>query len=273
MTSIENSLGKLRRIDERHQQQIEAFNRPTKELSRLAEKLTTTITLSPEFTASMTATRAILNQCNAIKIPDVKLSNEMTASMKATQAIVNQCNAIRIPAIKLSHEFTASMKAATALAGQCATIRMPALHQSQKIAAALALSHQRIDPIRISSIRNPTTGPIHRTFDAALLPAQPAVVRKPSPAKEAVATVNERFAHRKRLDEDRRHQVVIALALKTGKWLYVHHMEAETDELIRVVGEDSNGRRQEVLTGIASFQYQIITLDVPPVAPDLELVT
>jgi len=38
MTSIENSLEQIRRLNERHQQQIEVLTRPAKEMSRLAEK-------------------------------------------------------------------------------------------------------------------------------------------------------------------------------------------------------------------------------------------
>lgn len=273
MTSLENSLERIHRLNERHQQQIEALARPAKEISHLAEKLRIpTVKLSPEFITSMKASQAIVDQFAAVKIPTVRLLPEFTASMKVSQAIVDQFAAVKMSAVKLSPEFAASMKATQEIVDKFAAIREQVLRHFDRIAKSRALSKQ-LTPRAISSLDHRPTHFRNRRLDSiSTVALDPLVVPRVSPAQDVLRRVEEQYQRQKKLDEDHRHVVVIVVTLLTGKTLLAQTMSTDGDYLIRIVGENSSKRRREVVIGFASFQYEIITVERPPRRPDLKIV-
>ena len=66
--------------------------------------------------------------------------------------------------------------------------------------------------------------------------------------------------------------VVILVTLLTGKTLCAPSMSADGDHLIRIVGEDSRKQRHKVVVGFASFQYEILSIELPPPIPKLKIV-
>ena len=372
MTTIETSLDKFRRLNERHQQQIDALTKPAKEMSCLAESLALRlppVSRSPEITASIKATRAVMDRFANINIPTIKLPTEFAASMKATyvitdryaasmkathaitdrfaasmkathvitdryaasmkasqaimdrfadiknpavrlssefaasmkathaitdrfaasmkathvitdryaasmkasQAIMDRFADIRNPAVRLSTEFTASMKASQAIMDRFADIRVPALKQYDELTTIQMRIHKDLAPITLSNSRPALLH--HRGLDfMPTNPVGPPVVSQVSPAEDVLRRISKQYQSQKRCEEDPRHVVVIAVTLQTGKRLCDPAMSAHGDHLIRIRGEDSSKQRYDLVVGYASFQYEILTIEIPPQSPTLRIV-
>ena len=273
MTSIENSLQQIRRLNERHQQQIEAFTRPAKEMSRLVEKLRIPVVkLSSEFTAAMKASQEIVDKFAAIRVPALRQYEKIAESLTRTQDMSCLAGKLKMPTVKLLPEFATSMKASQSIVDQFAAIRVPALKQYDEIAEALA-GAQQLAPRTIPVFDNRPALFHHRRLESIpTITNNPPAVPKTSPAEDVLRRVNEQFQRQQKLEEDQRHIVVIVVTLLTGKRLCAPSMSADSDHLIRIVGEDSRKQRHEVVVGFASFQYEILTIELPPPGPEIKIV-
>ena len=202
MTSIENSLEQVRRLNERHQQLVKAITKPSNDMSRLAEMLKMpTVTVPPELFASIEASKAMANQFAAIKMPTVTVPPRLFESMEASKAMASRFAAINLQALKHDRKFANSLKRAHRLTQSvmsvCASRPTP-------------ISHRGLESAPKISVTRP-------------------IVRKLSPAQDVVTRVFEEFDRRRMLEEDRRHQVAVVITLLTGRKLHAESIATNGD--------------------------------------------
>ena len=215
---------------------------------------------------------SIANSLEQFRRLNERHRRQIEAITRPAKEISRLAEKLRIPAVKLSPKFTASMKASQAIVDQFAAIRVPAIKQYDEMAEALARA-QPLAPRTIPDFDNRPAHFHHRGLESiSTITRDPPVVPRTSPAQDVLTRVNEQFQSQKKLEEDQRHTVVIEVTLLTGKRLCAPSMCADGDHLIRIVGEDSRNERHEVVVGFASFQYEILTIELPPPGPDLRIV-
>lgn len=209
-----------------------------------------------------------------VRMPDVKVPQGLAKAIASTNRIQETFNAINHYTIELAERSQASFDAAQVLANRYEAKTWPAFDHHRKLLGTYSRAQAILDKsIQLPSVPRAILAPQHDKVRKQLETIRPpSIAPKPSPATGAVESVIRRFEERKRTDGDIRHDVVLVVNLMNGKWIRALEISAEGDALIRIVGEDTNGQRHEVLTGVASFQCQIITVEHPPPGAQLSVV-
>ena len=228
-----------------------------------------TLPVQPKLFESVNSAKALATHFAAIKLPTLPVQPKLFESVTVANAMAKQFATIKMPTMPVQPKLFDSVNSSNALAKHFAAINVPTLKQNRNFSESLKFakpttqykaSDREIRPILLS----------HRSIE--LVPeaaSNRSTIRKPSPAEDVVTRIYKEFKNRLALEADRRHDVILVATLLTGKRLLVESIATNGDHLIRVVGNANGEQRTEVVSGFATLQFEIMTIER---RPDLKIV-
>ena len=265
MRSIENTIEQVRRINERQQQMYTAS-------AKLAAIPMPTAAVPPRLFDSINSASTLAKQFATIKMPTLPVQPQIFESVNSAKALAEQFGTIKMPTLPVRPELFESVNSANALAKRFTAIIVPTLKQNRKFSESLKFTK----PITQYNATDRENLPIllsHRSIELRPKVALTrSTVRKPTPAEDVVTRIYKEFDSRLALEADRRHDVILVATLLTGKRLLVESLTTNGDHLIRIVGKANGEQPTEVVSGFASLQFEIKTIELRPSRPDLKIV-
>jgi hypothetical protein len=232
---------------------------------------TQTVTVPTALFESVNSAKVLAKQFAAINTQTVTVPPALFESVNSAKVLAKQFVAIRTPSVTVSPKIFESVNVVKVLPKHFVTTKAPTFKVTGKF-SGFPKSTKRPSQRAIVNRENRTEPFSYRGIefvpkDALTRPT----VRKLSPAKDVVTRIYEEFDRRRSLEADRRHEVVIIVTLLSGKKLLVESITTDGDHLVRIVGNGKGEQSVEVVSGIASLQYEIRTFERTPCRPNLTI--
>ena len=231
-----------------------------------------TLPVQPQIFESVNSAKALAEQFAAIKMPTLPVQPKFFESANSANALAKQFATIKMPTLPVRPELFESVNSANALAKRFTAITVPTLKQNRKFSESLKFT-KPITQYKATDRENLPILLSHRSIELRPKVALTrSTVRKSTPAEDVVTRIYKEFDSRLALEADRRHDVILVATLLTGKRMLVESLTTNGDHLIRIVGKANSEQPTEVVSGFASLQFEIKTIELRPSRPDLKIV-